>query len=77
MLLVFLCTVIFQVGYFDYSSPKDIPSLLKDHAEIYLADFKLMKQFESFYFRLLGSEQYQEGGVQRNDKVSKLRFFIL
>ena len=28
-----------------------------------------MKQFEQFYFRLVGIEQYQQGKIYRIDKV--------
>ncbi|XP_039248304.2 uncharacterized protein LOC120326135 isoform X2 [Styela clava] len=64
----------FLVGYFDYSKPEHVPDLLHDQCLMYFSLFKLMKQFEPFYFRLVEIEQYQEGGIHRIDKIAFDRY---
>lgn len=65
----------FLVGYFPYSKPDDVPELLHDQCLIYFALFKLMKQFEQFYFRLVGIEKFQQGAIYRIDKIAFDRYF--
>lgn len=48
--------------------------MLHDQAVMYCSEYHLMKQFEQFYFRLTGVEQFQEGGIKRIEKVN-LNFF--
>lgn len=65
----------FMVGYFPYSKPEHIPEMLHDQCKMYFSAFKLMKQFEQFYFRIVGVEQFQEGGIQRIEKIAFDRYF--
>lgn len=64
-----ILTLWFQIGYFGYSKPEHIPIALRDQSAVYCNQFKLMKQFEELYFRLVEKEQFTNGVVIREEKV--------